>query len=161
MWQWLALNSCYSNLCVNGTWRFLIMVLAHFKRAPNLHFSPKTPHFGPKMLFKHFSEDFRKFRIFKIFRLWGIPGSENIFLGARRFSAAWKSAHFFTLRGIPGPLRQISKICSTVTSPWDPSTALFWNFWKILRNAACKENTRKKIFFGSGDSPKSKKFENS
>ena len=97
------------------------------------------------MLFKHFSEDFRKFRIFKIFRLWGIPGSENIFLGARRFSAAWKSAHFFTLRGIPGPLRQISKICSTVTSPWDPSTALFWNFWKILRNAAYKWKRPKKF----------------
>ena len=115
------------------------------------------------MLFKHFSEDFRKFRIFKIFRLWGIPGSENIFLGARRFSAAWKSAHFFTLRGIPGPLRQISKICSTVTSPWDRSTAaLFWNFWKSIKKCAHKLFGAKKIceksIFRIREFPKIEKF---
>ena len=68
-----------------ATWRFSIIALSHFKRAPNLHFPPKTPHFGPKMLFKHFSVDFGKFQIFEIFRFWRISGFEKYFFSLLTF----------------------------------------------------------------------------
>ena len=78
--------------------------LSHFKHAPNLHFSHKTPHFGPKMLFKHFSDDFRKFQIFKIFRLWGIPGSEKYFFrGPEIFRGVKKCAFFHAARNPRAP----------------------------------------------------------
>ena len=50
-----------------GVRRFSIIASSHLKRAPNIHFSSKTPHFGPEMPFKYFSDNFGKFQISDFF----------------------------------------------------------------------------------------------
>ena len=56
-------------------------------------FLPKTPHFGPQMLFKHVSDDFGKFQIFEIFDFGEPPDPKNIFF-----------ANFFRAESFVGPI---------------------------------------------------------